>query len=170
MTFFTELKPPCDIIQKRHCDAFANLKVFFVWRLKMQFSFLMQLLCNSRSAQLIFPSCLTLRGLELEVSQLKNVEAEERKWVEFVERIDFEGRKTNVKQLLPTTGWSYFKFSKQNFMLLLTETKLPYFSKQNSAIKIPLLHHQFLLQMGGWPGRSQPLYSFAKNTAAHKEW
>lgn len=46
------------------------------WLLKIQFSFFVQLLCNSRNAQLIFPSCLTLRGLELGVSQLKNVEAE----------------------------------------------------------------------------------------------
>lgn len=37
--------------------------------------FFVQLLCTSGNTQLIFPSCLTLKGLELGISQLKNVEA-----------------------------------------------------------------------------------------------
>lgn len=112
MTFFTERVKTVISPKKLWCS--CGLKVFFVWHLKMQFSFFVQLLCNSRNAQLIFPSCLTLRGLELEVSQLKNVEAEEENELSLWERVKsvvLEGKKKmfKKKKILPAYGQSYFK-------------------------------------------------------------
>ncbi|XP_027307434.3 reticulophagy regulator 1 isoform X1 [Anas platyrhynchos] len=74
---------------------------------QLRFSALV-LLCNSRNAQLIFPSCLTLRGLELEVSQLKNVEAEEENdWEVISSRQDYRLR---INQCISETLMNLFVF------------------------------------------------------------
>lgn len=40
-----------------------------------------------------------------------------------------------MKELLPAAGQSCLKFCKQNFMLLLIETRLPYFSEHKQHNK-----------------------------------
>ncbi|XP_064517899.1 reticulophagy regulator 1 isoform X3 [Pseudopipra pipra] len=64
--------------------------------------------CNSENAQLIFPSCLTLKGLELGVSQLKNEEASERNdWNVIDSRQDYRPR---INQCISETLMNLFVF------------------------------------------------------------
>lgn len=104
----------------------SNLKKY---SLALQNTVFLNFLCSYSS----LPSCLALKGLELGISLLKNVEAvkEENQLIlwKSTKRVVF-AREIILKELLPTSGQIRLKFCQWNFMVLLLSKEFPYFSEQ----------------------------------------